>query len=519
MLVSLLPVPFADAARQRQFEALEAALHAEAGAPATVLLGNLGAFASFEADALLVRPSYLALLVLTPRAGHLTMPALAYGSWQLAGQPLPGRAENDNPFLLYRQQQPGALAWLSEQLGQPGSALPPCTGLALFEAPLTFGPEVEAHFNHAAAHDFQLVGGAAQLPLRLHQLAASPEAVLAAPVLLAWADQLTAELAAPWEPDDDPLTTNYLTQKLQQLWRWLGAEDIPADPPYGDAPTPTTHLRDQQEQARLQQLRQELQAELHQQRQEATTRETARTQELAQLRQQLVQAGLSATERRAEQQATAAREEELRVARAELAARNQELDTRIKQLGLLIKQLQIADQPAQPRAHPQPAPLSHPAQRTKPEQRPGISTPATRLALPKTSPFRRLRQAERWGVLALALAGVGVSTWGIVRLAQPPKARPATTAAHRRNAVFQTEEGAAPTLVYVVDSTLAPPTPPDTANTASHSVNSEPPEATLPTAPTHAPARQLADSAAGPATAAPAPTAAPDSAAAPSPTP
>lgn len=79
-------------------------------------------------------------------------------------------------------------------------------------------------------------------------------------------------------------------------------------------------------------LRHELQAELRQQRPEATAHEATRTQELAQLRQQLTQAGLSATERRAEQQATSALEGELRTARAELAARNRELDTRIQQL-------------------------------------------------------------------------------------------------------------------------------------------------------------------------------------------
>ena len=85
MLVSLLPVPFADAARQRQYEALCTALAADAEAPATVLLGNLGAFTPITVDALIVRPNGLALIVLTPRPGHLTMPALTYGTWQLNG--------------------------------------------------------------------------------------------------------------------------------------------------------------------------------------------------------------------------------------------------------------------------------------------------------------------------------------------------------------------------------------------------------------------------------------------------
>jgi hypothetical protein len=515
MFVSLLPVPFADAARQRQFDALEDALRAEADAPATVLLGNLGAWAEFEADALLVRPNCLALFVLTPRAGRLTVPALAYGSWQLDGQPLPGRDGSDNPFLLWQQQLPSAVAWLRAELGPLGEALPPCAGLALFEAPLTFGPEVEAHFTHGTAPDFQLVGGASQVPRRLRELAVLPAAAGAGPDILAWADQLTAELAAPWETADETLPTNYLTQKLQQLWRWLGAEDIPADPPYGDAPTPATHLRDQQEQARLQQLRHELQAELTHQRQEAAAREAARTQELAQLRQQLAQAGLSTTERRTEQQATAVLEEELRTARAELAARHQELDTRIQQLGLLIKQLQ-----AQPQVPSQPAILSQPALGAAPTRPPVPSAPpAQRATAPKKSSFRRLRQAERWGVVALALAGVGVGTWGMVRLVQPPKARPAAPITHRRSTVSQVEEGAAPHLVYVVDSTLATPTKPDTTDANLYSVDAEPTAATAAPTPTQAPPKQAADSTAKPAASAPTPPAAPDSAAGPSPTP
>ena len=116
MVYSILPVPFADAARQRQYEAVLAALRADADAPATVLLGNLAAFSPVEADALVVRPGGLALLVLTPRWGRLTMPALAYGTWQLDGRPLPGREAADNPFAQYQQQLPAALAWLAEQL-------------------------------------------------------------------------------------------------------------------------------------------------------------------------------------------------------------------------------------------------------------------------------------------------------------------------------------------------------------------------------------------------------------------
>ncbi|MGI4737824.1 MAG: hypothetical protein ACRYG7_21875 [Janthinobacterium lividum] len=510
MFISLLPVPFADAARQQQFDALEAALQAEADAPASVLLGNLGAFAGFDADALLVRAHCLALLVLTPRAGRLTMPALAYGSWQLDGQLLAGRMGSDNPFVQYQQQQPDALAWLQSQVGQ---ALPPCAGLALFEAPLTFGPEVEAHLHHDAGHDFQLVGGVAQLLRRLPQLAA-PTAVLTETALLAWASQLEAELATPWQTEPE-LPTNYLTQKLQQLWRWLGAEDIPADLPYGAVPTPDLHLRDQQEQARLQHLRQELQAELHHQRQEAAAREAARTQELAQLRQQLAQAGQSTTERQAEQQAKAALEEELRTTRAELATRHQELDTRIQQLGLLIKQLQATDKPPQLSAQPQPASPSRPALVAAAERLPSRSAPVAWPAA--TAAQRRLRQAERWGVVALVAAGLSVGAWGVARLARQPKSRPAT--AHRRSRVFQQEEAVAPRPVYIIDSTLATPTlRVDTAGTARSATVADPDEE-LPAQASSTSAKQPADSTTVPAAASPTPTTAPDSAAVPSPTP
>lgn len=508
MLVSVLPVPFADAGRQRQYDAVLAALHAEADAPATVLLGNLGAFTPFETDVLLVRPAGLTLLVLTPHAGHLTLPAQLKGQWQLDGQPPLGYEGVLNPLAQYQQQLPPVLNWVSEQFGLAEDELLPSRGIALFDAPLTFGPAVEAQLHrHTAAHDFQLVGDAALLPARLRQPAAPP--ILDAEELLDWGEFLANESYITHEqgPPESPFAGlgTYLEQKLRQLWGWLGAEDIPADPPYGGGP-PDQHLRDQQEQARLQLLRHELQVELHQQRQEATAREAARTQELAQLRQQLAQAGQSATERQAEQQATAKLEGELRTARAELAARNQELDTRIRQLGLLIKQLQATAKPTQPLAIVTAAPIGQPVQART------ISTlPTNRSAVkPRPASFRRLRQAERWGVVALVLAGLGAGTWGVVRLAHPSNPRAATRAVPHKRLGFRTEGETTPNVVYVVDSTLAP-APAETDDTTLHSVDKEP--AASPETP--APAKQLADSAATPATATPAP----DSAATPSPTP
>lgn len=486
MLVSILPVPFAEAARQQQFEAVRAALAADANAPPTVLLGNLPAFTGLALDALVVRPQSLALLVLTPRAGRLSIPALAYGGWQLDGQPLPGRAGADNPFAQYQHQLPRVRAWLSEELGVPEAELPPAVGFALFEVPLTFGPGVEAQLHHhAATHDFQLVGGAAQLPGRLSQYQATEVAGLPVEDLLEWGEYLAGE---PYVSHTDGIPDTLLTllaQKLRQLWQWLGAEDIPADPPYGGGPTPDTALRDQQERARLQQLRQELQAELHQQRQEAAAREAARTQELAQLRQQLAQAGPAATERRAEQQAKATLEESLGTARAELATRNQELDARIRQLGQLIGRLQAN------------------------AAGPAIAAGAARPAAAPARAGHQLRRAERWGLVALVAAGVGVGTWGVVRLVHRPRPRPAISLTHRRREDDTHLEAAQPpNVVYVTDSTLAPSAQADTADAYLFSVDPEPVSA-----PTPAPARQPADSARE------TPAAAPDSAATPSPTP
>ena len=150
MVITLLATPFDDPARQRQFERLEAALQAEDNAAATVLLGNLAALVNLEADALVVRATGVALLVLTPQAGHLTIPALSYGQWLLNGEPIPSRLGADNPFTQYQQQQATAVTWLAAQLGRPAAELP-CRGLALFEGPLSFGPEAEGHHHRRAA--------------------------------------------------------------------------------------------------------------------------------------------------------------------------------------------------------------------------------------------------------------------------------------------------------------------------------------------------------------------------------
>ena len=449
MLVSILPVPFADADRQRQYEAVAAALRADPDAPSAVLLGNLGAFTPVVVDALLVRPASLTLLFLTPRTGKLTLPELPGHPWLLDGQPLPNQVPPGNPLVHYQQQVPLALAWLSEQLGQPLAELPPCAGLALFEAPLTFGEGVETQLHRqAAAYDFQLVGGADLLPLRL--LPPFAAATLAEEELLDWADYLAGEPEVVHQPGRPESTADYLGQKLRQLWRWLGAEDIPADPPYGGFPPSEQHLRDQQEQARLHHLRQELQAELAQHRQEAAAREATRTQELAQLRQQLAQAGQPAATRQAEQQAQAALEAEVRTARAELAARHHELDARIQELGQLMQQLQ-----AQAKAPAAPA-VSFPAGPRAPRQATALLPRATgapaKAARPvlKLSSYRPLRRAERWGVLGLGLALLGGGAWGVVHVVRQSAApaRRATASRAIEHTRRRVAHQPAPVIIY-----------------------------------------------------------------------
>ncbi len=454
MLVSLHPVPFADAGRQRQFEAVAAALHADATAPATILLGNLGAWTPVAADALLIRPTSVVLLFLTPRAGELALPELPGLPWRLDGQPLADPQPAGNPLARYQQQVPLALAWLSEQLGVPATELPPCAGLALFDAPLTFGAGVETNLHRQAAdYDFQLVGGASALPPRLP--VSHPEAAaLSEAELLDWADYLTNEPYVAHQQGVAESTTEYLAQKFRQLWRWLGAEDIPADPPYG---APDLAQRDQQEQARLHQLRQDLQAELAQQRREAAAREATYTRELTQLRQQVTQAGQPAAARQAEQRAQAALEAEMRAARAELADRHRELDARIQELGRLMQQLQ-----AQASAKPAAAPaISAAGSQTSPRQPARVAAPppratsaATKPAQPllKLSSYRPLRRAERWGVLIMGLTLLGGGTWGVVHLVKQSAGHGRLATAGRAASRPLSTEAQRPAPVIVYDT-------------------------------------------------------------------
>jgi len=451
MVHCFLFAPFADAARQRQYEVVCEVLEEEVAAPTTLVLGNLAAF-GIELDAVVVRPRSVVALLLEPRSGHLSVPALEYGAWRLNGRPLPGRAAADNPFDHYQQQAPALMAWLSEEVGRTVAELPPATGMVLFEAPLTFGPEVERQLRHyPAASDFQLLSDPQLLPRRLWQLA-QPEALLAEHELQEWANHLAAthqqtDDTADFTPAPTEAPDGFWSRKLRQLWGWLGAEDIPADPPYGAPAASTTSTQlapaeQHQEQLRLEQLRQELQQQLTQQQQASAARESAQAQELVQLRQQAAHADQLETARRAEQQEQAL-EEALRTLRAEAATRNQELDTRIQQLGQLLAQLnRPAAPPAADAGQLAPATESHPvAPRALP------SRPAKSL---------QLVRAERAALLVLVLLiGLVAGVWGVRYLVRP-ESRPHTTTRSGRpqNATPSNEPLAA-------DSSFSEEAPPD----------------------------------------------------------
>jgi uncharacterized phage infection (PIP) family protein YhgE len=121
-------------------------------------------------------------------------------------------------------------------------------------------------------------------------------------------------------------------------------------------------------------------------------------------------------------------EESLRTARAELATRNSELDARIQQLGQLIGQLQAGPGALVPTPAGLPAGAHLPGTASAAPIAPATATKLRPAAAPRQS---RLRQAERWGVVALVLAGMGAGTWGVVRWAQHPTPRPAATIAQR----------------------------------------------------------------------------------------
>ena len=370
MVHFFLASPFADAARAAQFAAVHTTLEADVGTD-SLLLGNLvledGAA---PLDAVVVRPHGITLLVLVPRSGALGIPALGYGGWQLAGAPLAGSNEFDNPFEQFRQQKAMLEAWLRPRFTSAQANLRFISGVVMLGVGTTFGQDVEAALNEAPT-GFQLLADPADLPRRLRQLA-TPEIDLTAADLAEWAAELNefAAAATPAGSAAGPTATepggpseaaalaagSFLGGKARALWGWLGANDIPDDDvPYGAAAALTAR---NEEKEHLEQLRQQMQADVSAQLQALETREAERERSIAQLRAELAQAPPVAAEATAlvsrlgaETREKAALEAQMEASKAELAARNQELDAKIQQLGQLIGQLSavpVASAPAAP---------------------------------------------------------------------------------------------------------------------------------------------------------------------------
>jgi hypothetical protein len=429
MLHSLLFTPFDNPAHQALYEAVYQALALEAAAEPTALLGN---FAVGEAafDAVIVRPRSITVLLFVTGQGLLTSADLTQTTWQLGGQPVA------NPYPTFRQQQPVLAAWLGPELSAEPLPTPDITGLALFTGPVAFDPGIEQQLRQQPAADgFQLLRHAEQLPRRLWQLARTG-INLPAHTLRAWAGELSQELdpdqgaepgAVAQEMADLVAPIGFWEHKAQQLWRWLGAEDIPHDPPYGSFSAPPTDPTDagREEMRRLEQIRQQVRTEVQAQSQATVAREAEREQLIRQLQEQLRQSSALAPETAAlqarlaaETQEKAALQEGIRVAQAESAARNQALDARIEQLGSLLQELR--NRPAAAAAAPLPpaAPVA-PRPATTNQARPVVRTRLAR------SPWQL--QWHRAAVVAAVAGALGWGVWGVVHISRQLSREPAPT--------------------------------------------------------------------------------------------
>ena len=393
MTHSFIQTDFAEPARQAQFEDVRAALMADAGAPPTLLLGNLLVDDSgIPLDAVVLRPHSITVLLFVPQRGLLSIPALHYGAWLLNGQPIQQSDGFDNPFEQFTQQKAALEAWLRNWLSAEQANLRFITGVVVFGGALQFAAEVEEQLNSAAvANGFQLLAEAGQLPRRLRQLA-TPEIELSetelhqllaelndapsfhseleeeaeAPATAATFAADPASLPGAAKPVEQPAEQSapatdadtFLGQKARQLWGWLGAADIPdEDPPYGYDPDAAAARGE--EKARLEELRQQMQTELSTQLNAMQAREAEREHSIAQLRTELAQAPAVAPEAAtlqarlaAENQEKAALEAAIQASQQEAAARNQALDAKIEQLTHLISQLSA--RPTEPASVPPP---------------------------------------------------------------------------------------------------------------------------------------------------------------------
>ncbi|MCC2546693.1 WG repeat-containing protein [Hymenobacter sp. BT175] len=350
MLHDFLYTPFADPATARLYDRLVATLREDSGAGPTLLLGHFAVEAGGEPlDAVVIRPHSITVLVLVPHGGPLQMPALDDGNWLLDGHTLSGSsAEADNPYAQFQRQKAALATWLQPQFGPDQANLHFISGLVVFGAPVTFAPEVEARLSQLPDGSFQLLANADQLPRRLARLA-RPEIDIPQADLTEWAHSLAADdmqpvpaapsPAFPSEPEPVPAPGF-----LRRAWSWLGADDIPADTPYGhpaaQAAASTAEMQ------RLEQLQRDAQVKLQQQLQALEAREAERERRMEELRAELAQAPPVASEAQvlrdrlaAESQEKAALEAAIQASRAESDRHNRDLDAKIRQLGQLVEQL------------------------------------------------------------------------------------------------------------------------------------------------------------------------------------
>ncbi|WBO84924.1 hypothetical protein [Hymenobacter yonginensis] len=475
MLHCLLFEPYASAAAETRAEALQESLSALREG---VLLLNL-ALNDELLDAVLLLPYGVAVLQLLPGGRHLSTDHLTHGPWLLDGQPLPGFMGSENPYQQLQRQRPALAAWLAGQPLLPAITPDSIGAMAVFQELLHIESGLEEQLHQLPIENrFKLVRQP-QSVLRLahQQLPADKLQQLPAETLDAWATALLQpdedDTSAPSTdlPADD--TDDLLTRKARQLWRWLGAEDVPADPPYGAAAPPVAPdaLADsQQEKARLEQIRQQIRAEVSEQTQALQTREAARDQTIAQLRQQLTEASAAAPETArlqaqlaAEAHEKAALEAAIQAARAESDARNRDLDARIQQLSQQLQQLQA--RPAAPAPLPAaPAPARPVPPATASATAPALTSAPARAAAPAARPATR-RPAPapapatwrlQWPRVALAgavalLAGAGI--WGAAQLPGLLR-KPAATVPSNATRTDGNEEAAAPTLFDIQPDTI-----------------------------------------------------------------
>ena len=420
MLHEFLFTPLADPATAQLYDRLVATLRADPSPGPTLLLGHCAVEDGGQLlDAVVIRPHSITVLVLVPRGGHLQMPALGYGAWSMAGHPLAGSTpEADNPYEQFRRQKAALATWLQPQFGPEQANLQFISGLVVFGAPATFAPEVEEYLSQLPDGRFQLLADAAQLPRRLAQLA-RPEINLSEADLTDWAHTL----ATDDEPQPEPAaaTGAFLDEPepapapsfLRRAWNWLGADDIPADTPYGHPAAQAAAST--AEKHRLEQVQRDAQAQLQQQLQALEAREAERERRMDELRAELAQAPRVASEAQAlrdrlaaESQEKAALEAAIRASRAESDRRNRDLDAKIQQLNQLVEQ------------------LNH--------QVPGTSPAAS------GNPRRRSRLPRAAVVGTAALLGVGA--WGISHWGRTSSTSTPTEEVHQPAAASRPAESA-----------------------------------------------------------------------------